>query len=140
MKMNLNKLIANDIVNYGMDKTSSFNYIVSLDSYIDDYDEETRQYILDNLDSICEDIEANENVADLHYDKKNKEFDMVFYWDNLMDPVDHYVMNLLKERKLEDYFELDDIKEITGDLLDDESTRNLAIEKIKNSRAMEREI
>ena len=106
MKMNLNKLIANDIVNYGMDKTSSFNYIVSLDSYIYDY----------------------------------KEFDMVFYWDNLMDSVDHYVMNLLKERKLEDYFELDDIKEIAGDLLDDESTRNLAIEKIKNSRAMEREI
>ena len=29
-KLNLNKLIANDIVNYGMDKTTSFNYIVSL--------------------------------------------------------------------------------------------------------------
>ena len=40
-KLNLNKLIANDIVNYGMDKTTSFNYIVSLNDFLDDYDEES---------------------------------------------------------------------------------------------------
>ena len=38
-KLSINKLIANDIVNYGMDRTMSFNYIVSLDSFLDDYDE-----------------------------------------------------------------------------------------------------
>lgn len=32
MKLTINKLIANDMINYGMDKTSSFNYIVSLNS------------------------------------------------------------------------------------------------------------
>ena len=34
MKLTINKLIANDMINYGMDKTSSFNYIVYLNSYL----------------------------------------------------------------------------------------------------------
>ena len=37
MKLTINKLIANDMINYGMDKTSSFNYIVSLNSYLEEY-------------------------------------------------------------------------------------------------------
>ena len=45
MKMSICKLIANDIVNYGMDQTSNFNYIVCLDSYIDDFDVESKNYI-----------------------------------------------------------------------------------------------
>ena len=45
MKMSICKLIANDIVNYGMDQTSNFNYIVCLDSYIDDFDEESKNYV-----------------------------------------------------------------------------------------------
>ena len=32
MKLSINKLIANDIINYGMDQTSEFNYSVSLNS------------------------------------------------------------------------------------------------------------
>ena len=46
MKMTLNKLIANDIINYGMDQTTNFNYSVYLDEYIDEYDEEGKKYIL----------------------------------------------------------------------------------------------
>ena len=137
MKMTLNKLIANDIINYGMNQTSSFNYIVSLDSYIDDFDEESQKYILDNIDEICEDISANENIADFQYDKKNKEFDMVFYWDNLLDPVDHYVLNLLKEKNIDEKYEIEDIKDVSQKLLDDESTRNLALEKIRNYNSLE---
>ena len=84
MKMSLNKLIANDIINYGMNQTSNFNYIVSLDSYIDDFDEDSKKYILDNLKDICKDISVNENVADFNYNKHNKLFDMVFYFIYLM--------------------------------------------------------
>ena len=40
-KLNLNKLIANDIINYGMDNTLGTNYIVSLDTFLKDYDDET---------------------------------------------------------------------------------------------------
>ena len=137
MKMSINKLIANDIINYGMDKTTNFNYIVSLDSYIDDFDEDTQKYILENLGDICEAISSNDNVADFHYNKKEKEFDMVFYWDNLMDVVDHYVLNILKEKGDEDNFEIDEIKEIAEEILQDESTRNLAFEKIRNYKNQE---
>lgn len=137
MKMSINKLIANDIINYGMDKTTNFSYIVSLDSYIDDFDENTQKYILENLDDICEAIASNDNVADFHYNKKEKEFDMFFYWDNLMDAVDHYVLNILKEKGEEDNFEIDEIKEIAEELLQDESTRNLAFEKIRNYKNQE---
>ncbi len=39
-KLSLSKLIANDIVNYGMDKTMGFQYVVSLSDFLDEYDDE----------------------------------------------------------------------------------------------------
>lgn len=132
MKMSINKLIANDIINYGMSQTSSFNYIVSLDSYIDDFDEDSQKYILNNLKDICDDISANENIADFEYDKYNKEFNMVFYWDNLLDSTDRYVLKIMKEKGVEDSYELEDIRELSEALMNDDSTRNLIVEKIRN--------
>lgn len=140
MKMTLCKLIANDIVNYGMDQTSGFNYIVCLDSYIDDFDQESKDYIYNHLDEICDDISNNENVADLHFDKNNKEFNMVFYWNNLMSDTEKYVHDIITDMNEQDRFELDDIREIALDLIYDESTKNLTVEKIRNSKKMELEI
>lgn len=140
MKMTLCKLIANDIVNYGMDQTSGFNYIVCLDSYIDDFDQEAKDYIYNHLDEICDDISNNENVADLHFDKNNKEFNMVFYWNNLMSDTEKYVHDIITDMNEQDRFELDDIREIALDLIYDESTKNLTVEKIRNSKKMELEI
>lgn len=140
MKMTLCKLIANDIVNYGMDQTSGFNYIVCLDSYIDDFDQESKDYIYNHLDEICDDISDNENVADLHFDKNNKEFNMVFYWNNLMSDTEKYVHDIITDMNEQDRFELDDIREIALDLIYDESTKNLTVEKIRNSKKMELEI
>lgn len=140
MKMTLSKLIANDIVNYGMDQTSEFNYIVCLDSYIDDFDLESRDYIYKHLEEICSDIRNNENVADLYFDEKEKEFNMVFYWDNLMNDTEHYVSDIIRDLEEHDRFELDDIREIAHEMLYDESTKNLTIEKIKNSKKMELDI
>ena len=82
-KLNLNKLIANDIVNYGMDKTTSFNYVVSLNDFLDDYDDESRDYIKSHINEIIDAVHQNENVAQLDYDEKRQEFDMVFYFDGL---------------------------------------------------------
>ena len=140
MKMTLSKLIANDIVNYGMDQTSEFNYIVCLDSYIDDFDLESRDYIYKHLEEICSDIRNNENVADLYFNEKEKEFNMVFYWDHLMNDTEHYVSDIIRDLEEQDRFELDDIREIAHEMLYDESTKNLTIEKIKNSRKMELDI
>lgn len=137
MKMTLCKLIANDIVNYGMDQTSNFNYIVCLDSYIDDFDEESKNYILNHLDEICDDISNNENVAELDYDKTNREFDMVFYWGNLMDSTEKYVADIIDDLGEKDRFVLEDIREIAGDVILDDSLKNLTKEKIRNHRKME---
>ena len=137
MKMSINKLIANDIINYGMNQTSNFNYIVSLDSYIDDFDEDSKNYILDNLKDICKDISVNENIADFNYDKHNKEFGMTFYWNNLLGDMDHYVLSVLKEKGLDNNFELDEIKALANKVMSDDSTRNLTIEKIRNFKTQE---
>lgn len=137
MKMTLCKLIANDIVNYGMDQTSNFNYIVCLDSYIDDFDEESKNYIYNHLEEICNDISNNENVADLHYDKNKREFDMVFYWGNLMDATEKYVADIIDDLGEKDRFVLEDIREIAKDVIFDDSLKNLTKEKIKNHKKME---
>ena len=133
MKMTLCKLIANDIVNYGMDQTSNFNYIVCLDSYIDDFDEESKNYIYNHLEEICN----NENIADLHYDKNKREFDMVFYWGNLMNATEKYVADIIDDLGEKDRFVLEDIREIAEDVILDDSLKNLTKEKIKNHKNME---
>lgn len=140
MKMTINKLIANDIINYGMSQTSNFDYSVYLDSYIDDYDLESQNYILNNLEDICLAISKNENISYFNYNKENKEFDMVFYWNNLMNDTEKYVYDIISYLKETDRFELEDIREIAMDLIYDESTKNLTIEKIRNSKKMELDI
>ena len=135
--MSICKLIANDIVNYGMDQTSNFNYIVCLDSYIDDFDEESKNYIYNHLEEICDDITNNENVADLHYDKNKREFDMVFYWGNLMDATEKYVADIIDDLGEKDRFVLEDIREIAEDVILDDSFKNLTKEKIRNHKKME---
>ena len=140
MKMTINKLIANDIINYGMSQTSNFDYSVYLDSYIDDYDLESQNYILNNLEDICSAISKNENISYFNYNKENKEFDMVFYWNNLMNDTEKYVYDIISDLKESDRFELEDIREIAMDLIYYESTKNLTIEKIRNSKKMELDI
>ncbi len=137
MKMTLCKLIANDIVNYGMDQTNNFNYIVCLDSYIDDFDEESKTYIYNHIEEICNDISNNENVAELNYDKNKREFDMVFYWGNLMDATEKYVADIIDDIGEKDRFVLEDIKEIAESIILDDSLKNLTKEKIRNHKNME---
>lgn len=137
MKMSICKLIANDIVNYGMDQTSNFNYIVCLDRYIDDFDVESKNYIYNHLEEICDDITNNENVADLNYDKSKREFDMVFYWGNLMDATEKYVADIIDDLGEKDRFVLEDIREIAEDVILDDSLKNLTKEKIRNHKKME---
>ena len=98
MKLTINKLIANDMINYGMDKTSSFNYIVSLNSYLEEYDEESQKYIKENLDDIKDDIERNECVADLVVEKNDDDidFNMVFYWGYLLTQTEKMVYDNAK--------------------------------------------
>lgn len=137
MKLSINKLIANDIINYGMDQImkmedgNSANYIVSLDTYLKDFDEDTQKYILENVDKIIEDIQANENVLDLVVDKEenNIDFNMIFYWENLLTEVEKKIDSTARSLGVE--MDLKDIKEMSADILDDDEFNDDLVSKIK---------
>ena len=138
-KLSLSKLIANDIVNYGMDKTTSFNYIVSLNDFLDDYDEDTCNYIKSHINEIISDVEGNENVAQLDYDESRQEFDMVFYFDGLFSKLDKQIYNLSQEMGIE--FEQDEVWAISYDIENSEEYNDLIINAVKEkSKNMGREI
>ena len=138
-KLSLSKLIANDIVNYGMDKTTSFNYIVSLNDFLDDYDEDTCNYIKSHINEIISDVEGNENVAQLDYDESRQEFDMVFYFDGLFSKLDKQIYNLSQETGVE--FEPNEVWEISYDIENSEEYNDLIINAVTTkSKTMGREI
>lgn len=138
-KLNLNKLIANDIVNYGMDKTSSFNYIVSLNDFLDDYDDETRDYIKSHINGIIDAVHGNENVAQLDYDEKRQEFDMVFYFDGLMSKLDKKIYEASQNMGID--FEIDEVWEISYDIENSDEYDNMVINQInEHFKTMGREI
>lgn len=137
-KLSLSKLIANDIVNYGMDKTTSFNYIVSLNDFLDDYNDDTCNYIKSHINEIINDVETNENVAQLDYDEKRQEFDMVFYFDNLMTPLERRIMDTAKEMNME--YELDEVRQISYSIENSEEYDDLITSEIKKYINYGREI
>lgn len=137
-KLSINKLIANDIVNYGMDRTMSFNYIVSLDSFLDDYDEDTCNYIKAHLSEIIEDVHQNENVAQLDYDEKRQEFDMVFYYDNLLSPIEKQMIDIGKEKGVE--FEYEDLKSMSYDFEESDEYKELLNNFIDNKLDLGKEM
>ena len=127
-KLNLNKLIANDIVNYGMDKTTSFNYIVSLNDFLDDYDDESRDYIKSHITEIIEAVHNNENVAQLDYDDKRQEFDMVFYFDGLFNKLEKKIYSTSQDMGID--FEPEDVWQISYDIENSEEYDNLVKKQI----------
>ena len=137
-KLSINKLIANDIVNYGMDRTMSFNYIVSLDSFLDDYDEDTCNYIKAHLSEIIDDVHQNENVAQLDYDDKRQEFDMVFYYDNLLSPIEKQMIDIGKEKGVE--FEYEDLKSMSYDFEESDEYKELLNNFVENKLDLGREM
>lgn len=121
MELTINKLIAQDIINYGMDQASEFNYIVDLDSYLKNYDEKSKKYILENIDDIKTAIEENECVADLVVDKEDDiiKFDMVFYWGYLLNSLEQLVLDTATKSNLE--LEFEQIREVAENLVNKDS-------------------
>ena len=138
-KLNLNKLIANDIVNYGMDKTTSFNYIVSLNDFLDDYDEESIDYIKSHISDIIEAVHQNENVADLQYDEARQEFNMVFYFNGLFSKLDKKIYDTAQDMGID--FEVDEVWEISYNLENSDEYNQMIKNTIQeNFKTMCREI
>ena len=137
-KLSISKLIANDVVNYGMDKTTSFNYIVSLNDFLDDYDEDTCSYIKSHINDIIEAVHQNENVAQLDYDEKRQEFDMVFYYDNLLSTIEKQMIDIGKENGVE--FEYEDLKSMSYDFEKSDDYKDLLNNFIDNKLDLGKEM
>lgn len=129
-KLNINKLIANHIIETGINDTWSFNYIVYLDSYLEEYDTDTQKYILDNKDNIVDIIARDERIADLQFDEKDNSIDMVYYIDQVLDRVESLVSNTAQSLGID--LEVEDIRSITDDLLDDDEFNDDMVRKIKS--------
>lgn len=120
MNLSINKLIANDIINYGMDQASEFNYVVGLDEYLEQFDDKSKKYILDNIEEICDDISSNERVADFIFEEEDgeKNFNMVFYWGYVLNDIEKIVLDNSKQLNVDLDFE--DVRSIANDLIDDD--------------------
>ena len=129
-KLNINKLIANHIIETGINDTWSFNYIVYLDSYLEEYDTDTQKYILDNKVNIVDIIARDERIADLQFDEKDNSIDMVYYIDQVLDRVENIVSNTAQNLGID--LEVEDIRSITDDLLDDDEFNDDMVRKIKS--------
>lgn len=139
MSLTINKLIAQDIINFGMEHTDSFNYSVSLQNYLSEYNETEQKYILDNLESICDDISKSEVVAEfsLEDDGDDKDLYMTYYWGYLLNDIEKIVCE--NANRLDVKLEFEEIKDIASDLVDDDAFNDDLVNKIKNyhSRDME---
>lgn len=131
-KLSLTKLIANDIVNYGMDKTMNFNYIVSLNDFLDEYDEETCNYIKSHINEIIDDVNSNENVADLEYDEKRQEFNMVFYYDHLLNSLEKNILDTANHLGYE--FEVDELREMSYEIENSDEYKSIINKIILNNK------
>ena len=88
------KLIANDIVHIGIDDTLNMNYILGLNEYIDDFDNESQDYIKSHLNQIINEIRNNEYIADVDYDQSENTIDMVFYINSVTDRIEKVIYNI----------------------------------------------
>ncbi|MBQ6323467.1 MAG: hypothetical protein IJI22_01405 [Bacilli bacterium] len=132
-KLTINKLIANDIVNYALDDAVCENYNVSLESYLNSFDEESKKYIYENIDTILEDIENHESVLDLEVrkDDKGTEIDMIFYIDKLYsNEVEKRIGDTAKIMEIE--IELPEIQDMAVKILDDDEFNDDLINRLKS--------
>lgn len=132
-KLTINKLIANDIVNYALDDAVCENYNVSLESYLNSFDEESKKYIYENIDTILEDIENHESVLDLEVrkDDKGTEIDMIFYIEKLYsNEVEKRIGDTADMMEIK--IELPEIQDMAVKILDDDEFNDDVISRLKS--------
>ena len=132
-KLTINKLIANDIVNYALDDAVCENYNVSLETYLNSFDEESKKYIYENIDTIIEDIENHESVLDLEVrkDEKGTEIDMIFYIEKLYsNEVEKRIGDTADMMEIK--IELPEIQDMAVKILDDDEFNDDLINRLKS--------
>jgi hypothetical protein len=66
------------------------------------------------MNEIIDAVHQNENVAQLDYDEKRQEFDMVFYFDGLFNKMEKKIYSMSQEMGID--FEPEDVWEISYDI------------------------
>lgn len=131
-KLTINKLIANDIVNYALDDAVCENYNVSLEMYLKNFDDDSKKYINENIDTIIKDIENHESVLDLEVrkDDKGMELDMIFYIDKLYsNDVEKRIGDTAEVLGVK--IELPEIQDMAVKILDDDEFNDDLINRLK---------
>lgn len=132
-KLTINKLIANDIVNYALDDAVCENYNVSLETYLNSFDEEAKKYIYENIDTILENIENHESVLDLEVrkDEKGTEIGMIFYIEKLYsNEVEKRIGDTADMMEIK--IELPEIQDMAVKILDDDEFNDDLISRLKS--------
>ena len=130
MKLTINKLIANDIINYSMDQTKKSNYVLNLNNYLNDFDDESKEFILKNIEIINKDIEYSDNISDLAINGsgKNRKYIMTFNDNELLNDFEKLVKYYAEERKVSLTYEK--IKNISEDILNSSYFKEKTIDLI----------
>lgn len=114
MKLTINKLIANDMINYGLDQSTGRNYVMNLKTYLDDFDDDAKEYVLQNIDIINKDIEYSESIDDLSISGtgKNSKYRMTFNYGVMLNEIERMIKAYADENNVEiDYYKIKDIAE-----------------------------
>lgn len=131
MKKNLNHLIAQDIINIGINDTLNFSYIANLKDYMEDCDDEMKRYIKNHKNDIIAEIKSDtEKVADVDYDESSKTLDMVFYTNAVMNPLEQNIYAIFQDDEYLNTYETADAKAFANNLLKSKDFENYLCTKI----------
>ena len=132
-KLTINKLIANDIIDYALDDAVCDNYIMGINEYLKDFDEDSKKYINENIDTILKDIENHESVLDLEVrkDEKGTEIDIIFYIEKLYsNEVEKRIGDTADMMEIK--IELPEIQDMAVKILDDDEFNDDLISRLKS--------
>ena len=118
------------MINYGMDQTNKNSYQFILNSYLNDFDDESKEYILKNIDVINKDIEYSESISDLSISGsgKNRKYNMIFNEDGLLSDFEKLIKYYAEERKVN--LSKEKIKNISDDILNSSYFKEKTIDLI----------
>lgn len=136
------KLIANDIITYAVDNTSSNHSLVYLDGLLEEYNEEAQQYVKEHLDEIIQDVRAIETVKEeskIYYDENGRlTFDFVLADEKLFNPIEKEIQEISKD-KGED-LDFDEIKSIFQEFTSSDEYKTLLDDFVENKLDMGKEL
>ena len=113
-KKNINDLIADWIIEKGINVTSQFDYLIDVEDLEDDFSDDLLKYIDSYRDNIFASIKKDKRVADVYMKEDPIGFDMVFYWEYCLDEKGQEVLKRSESLNVE--LEYEDIVDIANDL------------------------